>query len=126
MSLWLGVDAVSISRVRKAVERRGDYFLRRLFSADELVHCLGQGDSCTRIAGRFAVKEAVMKALGNAGEKGLSWKDIEIAEDDCKRVTIRIRGALEKKLKELNASSISISLSHDKTADVAVAVAVIF
>lgn len=116
----LGVDVISISRIKRAIDRRGERFLKRVFTEKELEHCLSSGDVYARLAARFAAKEAVFKALGNVGRGRLKWRDVEIDGDG-----VVANDTLLKLLKEVGASDISLSLSHDRTSDVAVAVAIL-
>ncbi len=70
----VGVDLVRVARIEKAVRRWGDKFLDRVFTGDELEYCLSRRRRYEHLAGRFAAKEAVIKALG----KRVSWKSVEI------------------------------------------------
>jgi holo-[acyl-carrier protein] synthase len=120
----IGVDAISISRIKRAVEKGGERFLQRVFSERELKYCFGSGFPYERLAGRFAAKEAVFKALGHAARGRLGWKGVEI-EDDGSGVKVAINESLYKLLQENGAKSILLSLSHDRTSDIAIAVAVL-
>jgi holo-[acyl-carrier protein] synthase len=73
-----GIDLVEVERIRDAVERHGDRFLQRIYTTGEQAQA---GDGPLRIqflAGRFAAKEAVMKALGTGWARGVSWTDIDV------------------------------------------------
>jgi holo-[acyl-carrier protein] synthase len=76
--IGLGFDATDIPRVRAAVERFGDRFLHRVFTDAEIAYCTRQRDPVPSLAGRFAAKEATMKALGTGHSRGVLWKDIEV------------------------------------------------
>ena len=124
MIIGVGVDVVSISRVRKAVERRGESFLNRVFTERELEHCFQSGCPYERLAARFAAKEAVFKAIGHASRSRLGWKGVEI-EAGGSGARVVMSKPLTSILREKGARNILISLSHDRTSDVAIAVAVL-
>jgi holo-[acyl-carrier protein] synthase len=122
--IGVGVDTVSISRVMRAVEKGGDRFLQRVFTERELEYCFKSGHPYERLAARFAAKEAVFKALGYGSRRRLGWRGVEIAVDDS-GVKVVVNNMLLKLLKEKGAKSILISLSHDRTSDIAIAVAML-
>ena len=75
----LGLDLTQIERLAEAETRRGDRFLERLFTARERAYCERRAARRhLHYAGRFAVKEAVMKALGTGWTRGVRWVDIEV------------------------------------------------
>jgi len=76
--IGLGFDATDIPRVREVFERYGERFLRRVFTDAEIAYCTRRRDPVPHLAGRFAAKEATMKALGTGLSRGVAWKDIEV------------------------------------------------
>lgn len=64
--------------MREVFERYGDRFLRRVFTEAEIAYCTRRRDPVPHLAGRFAAKEATMKALGTGLSRGVAWKDIEV------------------------------------------------
>jgi holo-[acyl-carrier protein] synthase len=74
----LGIDATDLHRVRDMVERYGDRFLRRVFTDAEIAYCQRRRDPVPHLAGRFAAKEAGMKALGTGHSRGVIWRDVEV------------------------------------------------
>ena len=94
MILGTGVDITEVNRIKKAVEKWGDAFLSRVFTSDELINAKLRGSLYQHLAGRFAAKEAVFKALGDTE---LNWKDVEILNDKegkpfCKLLNSKGRG----------------------------------
>ena len=77
----IGNDIIEIKRVRKAIKEHGQPFLDRVYTKKEQEYCLSQKDPYPRFAGRFAAKEAIVKALGWGFGKEISWKDIDIGAD---------------------------------------------
>ena len=107
---YIGVDIIEIDRIRQAVERWGERFLKRVYTEAELNLYRGSPSS---LAARFAGKEAVWKALGTR-ERGIGWKDIEVlAEPDGRPIVNLYRGAKEY-ADELGLAGMTISLSHSR------------
>jgi holo-[acyl-carrier protein] synthase len=76
--IGLGLDATDIDRISDTIERYGDRFLHRIFTPGEVEYCLRRRVSAIHFAGRFAAKEAAMKALGTGHSQGVLWRDIEV------------------------------------------------
>src|SRR4029079_6287923 len=76
--LGLGFDATDIPRIGAAFERYGERFLHRVFTDGEIAYCARRRNPVPHRAGRFAAKEAAMKALGTGHSRGVLWKDIEV------------------------------------------------
>jgi holo-[acyl-carrier protein] synthase len=114
MIIGTGVDITEVSRLKKAVEKWGPEFLNRVFTKEELNNAKTRGSSLYQhLAGRFAAKEAVFKALG---DKNLGWKDVEIIND----VEGKPKGILlNKKNKNI---TVHVSISHVKNYAVANAI----
>ena len=74
----IGTDIVEISRIAALIAKRGETFLQRVFTPEELVHC---GRAAHRLAGRFAAKEAFFKALGT-GFRGFKWHEVQVCNGD--------------------------------------------
>ncbi len=78
MIIGSGVDIIEVRRLKQAIDRWGDDFLKRIFTPEELENARGRGSLFQHLAGRFAAKEAIFKALGN---KNLTWHDLVIIND---------------------------------------------
>lgn len=113
----IGVDIVEIARVRAAVERHGDGFRRRVYTAVEWQQC---GRSFPSLAGRFAAKEAVMKALGVGG---MAFRDIEIVRTSSGKPEVRLTGRMQRRAERLGVTRIAVSISHSRDNAVATALA---
>lgn len=111
MMLSVGVDIIEVERVARSVERLGQRFLDRVFTAQEQTYCNGRGPS---LAGRFAIKEAVAKALGT-GIGDMRWVDIEVVCDARGRPELVLHGAAQELAAERGLHVWSISLSHTET-----------
>ena len=104
---YIGVDIIEIARIEKAIAGWGERFLHRVYTDSELRLC---GDSPSSLAGRFAGKEAVIKALGGRS-KGFSWKEIEILSDPRGRPLVHIHGNTQNQASALGLDNLAISLS---------------
>src|ERR671936_1717956 len=74
----LGLDATDIGRLAEVLERYGTRFLQRVFTEHEIAYCTRRRNPAPHLAGRFAAKEAAMKALGTGHSRGVLWKDVEV------------------------------------------------
>jgi holo-[acyl-carrier protein] synthase len=76
--IGLGLDATDIDRIAATIERYGERFLSRIFTAGEIAYCTRRREPAIHFAGRFAAKEAAMKALGTGHSMGVLWRDVEV------------------------------------------------
>ncbi len=119
MELSTGVDLIEIDRIAEMVSRHGNHYLERIYTAEELNLCGRRAES---LAGRFAAKEAVAKALG-AGIGEVSWREIEILENDQKAPEIRLHGVAQANAEKMGLEQWSISISHNQKLAIAFVVA---
>jgi len=113
MIAGVGVDIVDVSRVAKLLERYGDRFLRRVFTDAETAYAMGGANRAERLAGRFAVKEAVMKALGTGKSQGILWRDVETVRGRMGKPVVHLHGHAVRWLKSLGGSHVHVSITHD-------------
>jgi holo-[acyl-carrier protein] synthase len=117
----VGVDIVEVYRIKKAAERWGDRFIHRIFTPWEINYCNSKSFPEQSYAARFAVKEAVLKAIGTGLNKGAKWTSIEIVNDELGQPQVR----LGQSIKEIiGARKIIVSMSH--THEHAVASAIMY
>ncbi len=76
--IGLGLDITEIDRISDTIERYGERFLHRIFTEGEVAYCLRRRVPAIHFAGRFAAKEAAMKALGTGRSQGVLWRDVEV------------------------------------------------
>ena len=119
--LTTGVDIIEIERIQRALERWGDRFLRRIYTEDEAAYCRGRPPN---LAGRFAAKEAAMKALGT-GLRGVGWKDIEVVRNQAGAPSVLLHGRAKVRAETLGVRELSLSLSHSRNYAVAFVVGLI-
>jgi holo-[acyl-carrier protein] synthase len=121
--LGIGLDATDIPRIEKAIERYGDRFVHRIFTDAEIAYCSGKFRPAPHYAGRFAAKEAAMKALGTGLSHGVTWRDIEVVRGGGPP-RIEWRGGALRHLQRLGATSSLLTITHADT--IALAQVVIF
>lgn len=109
----IGIDIESINRFEKLDPIKDKLFLNKIFTKNELKYCFTKKNFAQHLSGRFAAKEAVIKALYSAGKKKLNYKDIEIINEK--------NGTPKVKTGKNNDFNIKISLSHCRDKAVAVA-----
>lgn len=115
----VGVDIIEIARIRAAIDRWGDRFLNRIYTSSELNLCRRKAE---HLAGRFAGKEAVMKALGT-GVRGIEWREIEILAERSGKPLVQLYGKARDKANSLGFGKMAISLSDSREYAVAFVVA---
>ncbi|MBS0633829.1 MAG: holo-ACP synthase [Verrucomicrobia bacterium] len=109
----IGTDIIEIERIAKAIERHGEEFINRLFTRNEQLPASARNPAY--FAGRFAAKEAVVKALGT-GFRGISWLDIEVLNDSLGKPYINLSPAIAKRF---DNPELLITISHSKESAVA-------
>ncbi len=109
----LGVDLVAVERLRRAVTRWGDRFLRRVFTGEELRYCLRRRDPIPHLAARFAAKEACLKALGTGLSMGVRWQELEVRRASGDPPTLVLSGRSKAIEAAKGGSHVLLSLTHD-------------
>ena len=107
---YVGVDIIEIARVERAIDQWGGRFLHRVYTEAEIKLCRRKP---SRLAARFAGKEAVMKALGT-GTRGISWREIEILSEPSGQPVVQLYGKAQNKADSLGIGRLAISLSDSK------------
>src|SRR5262245_13447504 len=115
MKVATGVDLIEISRIKEVIARHGKHYLERIYTPAELDQC---GKRAESLAGRFAAKEAVAKALGS-GIGDVAWKEIEILGDEQNAPALTLHGAAKQKAADLGLTQWSVSISHSQSHSVA-------
>jgi holo-[acyl-carrier protein] synthase len=113
MIVGIGLDLVKIDRVRAIAERWKARFLDRLYTPAERRYCMARPSPYASLAGRFAAKEALLKALGTGWSDGIGWRDIQVLNDRAGRPRAAVSGRVKTLLKRAGVTDIHLSLSHD-------------
>ncbi len=112
--IGLGFDATDIPRLRDVFDRYGERFLRRVFTDAEIEYCTRRRDPVPHLAGRFAAKEAAMKALGTGHTRGVIWKDIEVFRRGGPP-QLRLSGGALRHFEALRARRSLLTITHAET-----------
>jgi len=120
VNIAVGIDIIEVGRVRKVFERHGERFLRRIYTENEVQQCRGK---VTRLAGRFAAKEAISKALGT-GLHGVAWREMEVVQLRSGRPTVTLHGKAKRRAEELGLSAFDVSIADLAEFSIAIAVAI--
>jgi len=115
----IGIDIVELSRFKRTIDDWDEQFLDKIFTPNELKYSKSKFRSVQHLAARFAVKEAVAKALSKGLTGGFSWKDVEVENDESGKPNVILHGHLKE---VINNRNIFISISHSENVVVAVAV----
>ena len=119
-----GIDIVDCTRLENAIARHGEHFLHRVFTEAELAYCCGRKREIEHLAGRFAAKEAVFKALGTGWVSGISWQDVEVCNNEAGRPHVNLSGRCKEIAGTLGIAGILISISHAGSCAIASAIGV--
>jgi holo-[acyl-carrier protein] synthase len=109
--LGLGFDATDIPRVRDVFQQYGERFIRRILTDGEIAYCTRRRDPVPHIAGRFAAKEATMKALGTGHSRGVLWKDIEVVRHGGPPKLL-LHGGAERRAASMGVQSSLLTITH--------------
>lgn len=116
-----GIDIIEIDRIRNAINKN-NRFIERIFTENEILYIESKNNSANTIAGLFAAKEAVSKALGS-GISGFKWTDIEVYSESSGKPSIRLYKKAKEQAEKKGISNIYISISHSKNDAIAFAIA---
>ena len=122
MILGIGTDLAEVARISKSVERFGDRFLRRVYTAHERAYAMRKANWAERLAARFAAKEAGMKAIGTGLSRGVSWQHFEVINEPSGRPMLRLHSAALDIANAMGVKRISVSLTHTKDVSFAVVI----
>ncbi len=112
MIVGMGVDIAEVRRIAAVIQSQKERFLRRVYTLDEIAYCEQFKNRYERYAGRFAVKEAAMKALGTGWSRGVRWVDLEVVRHRSGRPTLSLKGEARKIADALGVKNIAISITH--------------
>ncbi|MHC4418020.1 MAG: holo-ACP synthase [Planctomycetota bacterium] len=117
-----GIDLVDFPRIEEMIERHGQRFLDRVFTAAEQAYAEANKNQAEKLAGRFAAKEAILKLMGTGWRGKISWTDIEIINNPTGQPEVTLRGEVKRIAADLGIKHVSVSITH--TANFAIASAV--
>ena len=113
--IGLGFDATEIPRIAATISRYGDRFTHRIFTAGEIEYCMRRRVPEIHFAGRFASKEAAMKALGTGHSQGVLWRDIEVVRRPGGPPQLQLHGGAARRFAKIGGRTAQLSISHTDT-----------
>jgi holo-[acyl-carrier protein] synthase len=123
MVLGLGTDLIETKRMQDSIDRFGDRFLDRVFTAGEIAYCRRKKNSAESFAARFAAKEAGAKALGTGISHGVSWRELEVRREMSGKPTLHLSGRAAELAAAMGVRRLQLSLTHSRDLAMAVVVA---
>src|ERR1700677_1427898 len=108
--LGIGTDIVECLRIGRMIERHGELFLERIYTAHEIRYCQRRKRALDHFAARWAGKEAIFKALGMGVRGKLTWTDVEIRTDELGKPQVMLCGATRELAQQLRLADILLSL----------------
>ncbi|MBM4011387.1 MAG: holo-ACP synthase [Planctomycetota bacterium] len=121
--LGVGTDITEVLRIAQMIERHGELFIARVYTPAEIEYCRTRTMATQHFAGRWAAKEAVLKALGTGWRRGISWRDVEVTNGAAGRPSVTLRGGTADFAEKMGIRCILASISHCRTHATASAVA---
>src|SRR6476469_10558125 len=119
----IGTDIIECLRIAAMIEKHGELFLTRVYTPHEIEYCSARRAANQHYAGRFAAKEAVLKALGTGWTRGIQWQDIEVRNDLGGKPSIALGGGARELCLQQGISQVMITISHCRSFATAYAVA---
>ncbi len=115
MIVGIGVDLCEVDRIEAAIARHGERFLARIYTETERAYCESRHNRMERFAGRFAAKEAAMKAIGTGWRRGVGWRDFEVTRAASGQPVIHFHGVARTIAAQLGVARALVSITHIKS-----------
>jgi holo-[acyl-carrier protein] synthase len=106
-----GLDATDIDRIAGTLERYGERFVARIFTPGEVAYCSRRRHPAVHFAGRFAAKEATMKALGTGHAHGVLWRDVEVIRRGGPP-QLQLHGGAHRRFEAMGGRSLFLTITH--------------
>lgn len=121
--LGIGTDIVECLRIAQMIDRHGELFISRVYTPREIAYCQSRKQATQHFAGRWAAKEAVLKALGTGWRRGISWRDVEIEAVESGKPRCALHGGALEVAQRLGVRETLVSISHCRSHATALALA---
>ena len=112
MIVGLGLDVAEVDRIEAAITRHGEPFIQRVYTPREVEYCERFKSKFERYAGRFAAKEAAMKALGTGWSRGVRWQDIEVVRAISGKPSLHLDGVARQIAGAMGVRNIALTITH--------------
>jgi holo-[acyl-carrier protein] synthase len=110
--IGLGLDATDIPRIAATISRYGERFTHRIFTEGEVAYCMRRREPAIHFAGRFASKEAAMKALGTGHAQGVLWRDVEVVRRPGGPPQLQLHGGAALRFAKIGGRSSQLTITH--------------
>jgi holo-[acyl-carrier protein] synthase len=120
-----GIDLVDFPRIEQMIERHGQRFINRVFTAAEQAYARGHRNSVETYAGRFAAKEAILKLVGTGWRGKIAWTNIEVTNNAAGQPQVMLSGEVKEIADRMRIAQISLSITHTASFAIASAVALV-
>jgi len=121
MIVGIGIDIVEVDRIRKALQGTQS-MEEKVFTGPEIQYCRQQKNLYQHFAGRFAAKEAALKALGTGWSQGIRWRDIETVKGNHGQPVLELHAKAKKIFETSEANLVLVSITHSSKQAIAVVV----
>ena len=121
--LGIGTDIVECLRIAQMIERHGELFIGRVFTPAEVEYCSIRKSATQHYSGRWAAKEAILKAIGTGWVRGISWQDMEVVNDMGGRPEVQLSGGAAEACQKRGIRKVLVSISHCRSHATAYAIA---
>ena len=122
--IGIGTDITECLRIARMIERHGELFINRVYTTEEISYCQSRKQATQHFTGRWAAKEAVLKALGTGWRRGITWRDVEVRNEPSGKPIVAVRGGAKEVIEQLGITQILISISHCRSHATATAIAI--
>ena len=112
MIIGIGIDLIEVPRIREIHKRHAERFVNRILTPAERAYVLRHADPSERLAGRWASKEAALKALGTGLADGIRWQDVEILPDEKGKPILLLHARAATRAAELGANTFHVTITH--------------
>jgi holo-[acyl-carrier protein] synthase len=121
--IGIGTDIIECVRIGRMIEQHGELFLRRVYTEREIRYCQLRKHAIEHFAGRWAAKEAILKAIGTGWARGICWTDLEVRNDPGGQPKVLVRGGAKDITIDRGIGDILVTISHCRTYATAYALA---
>lgn len=120
MIAGIGIDLIEVEKIAKSIG--SEAYLRKVFTEAEIKECRSVSNSAERLAGKFAAKEAFMKAVGKGIRQGVWFTQIEVLNEESGAPHVRVSGEMESSMKDMGLKNIHVSVTHTKSTAAAIVI----
>ncbi len=121
--IGIGTDITECLRIARMIERHGESFINRVYTPEEITYCQSRAQATQHFTGRWAAKEAILKAMGTGWRRGIAWRDVEIRNEPSGQPVVAVRGGVKEFVEQLGITKLLVSISHCRTHATAYALA---